>query len=135
MDQAHDDEKKISAGGNSTNSKKVENLDSPQFQEMVRGFVVEKELLEKRHKDEMEKLKDNFSKKENVLSESHGGGQVHGESSQFGHSSSTMVGQSMQSQMMANGTRYSETTALHKNLHFQVLPACLYFESCTKIPI
>jgi hypothetical protein len=98
-----DDTKKSNAG---ENSKKVENLDSPQFQEMVRGFMVEKELLEKRHQEEIEKLKENFSKKESVLSESHGGGQVNSETSHFDHSSSTMTGHSVQKQMIMNGARY-----------------------------
>ncbi len=106
MDQTRNDENKNSGEANSTNSKQTENLDSPQFQEMVRGFMVEKELLEKRHQEEIEKLKENFSKKENVLSESHGG-HVNGEASQFGHSSSSMVGHSMQTQMVTNGARYS----------------------------
>ena len=101
-----DDAKKNDEGENSTNSKKVENLDSPQFQEMVRGFMVEKELLEKRHQEEIEKLKENFSKKESVLSESHGQGRVGGEASQLGSSNSAMMGHSVQTQMMMNGARY-----------------------------
>ena len=103
-----DDTKKNSEGGHSTNSKKVENLDSPQFQEMVRGFMVEKELLEKRHQEEIEKLKENFSKKESLLSESHGEGRVSGEASQLGYSNSAMTGQSVQRQMMLNGASSSQ---------------------------
>ena len=86
-----DDTKKSNAG---ENSKKVESLDSPQFQEMVRGFMVEK-------------LKENFSKKESVLSESHGGEQVNSEGSHFDHSSSSATtGHSVQKQMIMNGARY-----------------------------
>ena len=106
MDESHDDENKKGTKESSTNSKKAENLDSPQFQEMIRGFMIEKELLEKRHQEEIEKLKENFSKKESALTESHDD-QIDGECSQFGHRSSAMVGHSVETQKIMNDSRCS----------------------------
>ena len=106
MERAQGDEN-TNAEETPSNSKKPENLDSPQFQEMVRSFRVEKELLEKQHKEEIEKLKENFSMKEGVISENQG---EHASSrqSEFGHSSqsgSNMAGQSMQTHIVTNGNK------------------------------
>ena len=112
MDQSHHDDNKKDTEENSANSKKEENLDSPQFQEMVRGFMIEKELLEKRHQEEIEKLKENFSKKESALTESHDD-QIDGESSQFGHRSSAMVGHSVETQKIMSDSRCGSWNYTH----------------------
>ena len=103
----HGDENTASPGEHSSTTKRPENLDSPQFQEIVRGFMVEKELLEKRHKEEIEKLKDNFSKKEDVVSENHDEQVCNRESefSQFNQRESDVMRQTQQAHMMANGNR------------------------------
>ena len=106
MERAQGDEN-TNAEETPSNSKKPENLDSPQFQEMVRSFRIEKELLEKQHKEEIEKLKENFSMKEGAISENQ---EEHANSrqSEFGHfsqSGSSMAGQSMETHIVRNGNR------------------------------
>lgn len=80
-------------------SKNADDLHSPQFQEMLRGFVVEKQLLEKRHKDEIDRLKKSFFKEGRVVSGSKHGD---GETSKFADS----IERSGQAQEMTNISRY-----------------------------